>query len=90
MADISMRAKLRGLKDDTGQPLFKSDMQSGTSYALDGNCMEFPRNGVFDKSKALMIYGDFSRLVYSICQDITFKIFDQGVVFAIYKAAQGV
>lgn len=80
MADISMRAKLRGLRDDTGQPLFKSDMQGGTSYALDGNRMEFPRNGAFDKTKALMISGDFSQLVYSIRQDITFKIFDQGVV----------
>lgn len=27
MADISMRAKLRGLKDNNGQPLFKSDMK---------------------------------------------------------------
>ena len=35
MADISMRAKLRGLKDNNGQPLFKSDMQGSTSYALD-------------------------------------------------------
>ena len=33
MADISMRAKLRGLKDTTGQPIFKSDMQSGTNYS---------------------------------------------------------
>lgn len=80
MADISMRAKLRGLKDTTGQPVFKSDMQTGTNYTLDGSPMNFPRNGAFDKSKALMISGDFSQLAYSIRQDITFKIFDQGVV----------
>lgn len=80
MADISMRAKLRELKDNDGRPLFKSDMQSGTNYSLDGNTMNFPRNGAFDVSKALMISGDFSQLVYSIRQDITFKIFDQGVV----------
>lgn len=80
MADISMRAKLRGLKDTTGQPVFKSDMQTGTNYTLDGSPMNFPRNGAFDKSKALMISGDFSQLVYSIRQDITFKIFDQGVI----------
>lgn len=80
MADISMRAKLRGLKDTTGQPVFKSDMQSGTNYTLDGSPMNFPRNGAFDRSKALMISGDFSQLVYSIRQDITFKIFDQGVI----------
>ena len=80
MADISMRAKLRGLRDDTGQPIFKSDMQNGTNYSLDGSPMSFPNNGAWDKSKALMISGDFSQLVYSIRQDITFKLFTEGVV----------
>lgn len=80
MADITMRAKLRGLKDTTGQPVFKADMQTGTTYTLDGSPMNFPRNGAFDRSKALMISGDFSQLAYSIRQDITFKIFDQGVI----------
>ncbi len=80
MADITMRAKLRGLKDTTGQPVFKSDMQTGTTYTLDGSPMNFPRNGAFDRSKALMISGDFSQLAYSIRQDITFKLFDQGII----------
>ena len=80
MADISMRAKLRGLKNANGDPLFKSDMQSGTTYSLDGSPMNFPNNGAFDKSKALMISGDFSQLAYSIRQDITFKLFTEGVV----------
>lgn len=80
MADISMRAKLRGLKDENGNPIFKSDMQSGTNYALDGSPMNFPNNGSFDKSKALMISGDFSQLTYAIRQDITFKLFTEGVV----------
>ena len=80
MADISMRAKLRGLKNANGDPLFKSDMQSGTNYFLDGSPMNFPNNGSFDKSKALMISGDFSQLAYSIRQDITFKLFTEGVV----------
>lgn len=80
MADISMRAKLRGLKDSTGNPIFKSDMQGGTTYSLDGSPMNFPNNGSFDKSKALMISGDFGQLVYAIRQDITFKLFTEGVV----------
>ena len=80
MADISMRAKLRGLKDENGNPIFKSDMQSATTYALDGSPMNFPNNGSFDKSKALMISGDFSQLTYAIRQDITFKLFTEGVV----------
>lgn len=80
LADISMRAKLRGLKDEVGNPIFKSDMQGTTQYALDGSPMNFPNNGAFDKTKALMISGDFSQLVYSIRQDITFKLFTEGVV----------
>ena len=80
MADISMRAKLRGLKNTNGDPLFKSDMQSNTTYSLDGSPMNFPNNGSFYKSKALMISGDFSQLVYSIRQDITFKLFAEGVI----------
>lgn len=80
MSAIQMRAKLRGLKDMNGNPIFKTDMQGATPYALDGSPMYFPRNGAFDTTKALMFAGDWSELVYSVRQDITFKIFDQGVV----------
>lgn len=80
MSDITMRSKLRSLKDANGNPIFKSDMQSGTTYTLDGSPMTFPRNGAFDRSQALMISGDFSQLVYSIRQDITFKLFTEGVI----------
>lgn len=80
MSAIQMRAKLRGLKDPGGSPIFKTDMQGATPYALDGSPMYFPRNGAFDASKALMIAGDWNELVYSVRQDITFKIFDQGIV----------
>ena len=79
VADISMRAKLRGLKDTTGQPLFKSDMQTGTTYTLDGSPMNFPRNGAFDRSKAVMISGEFSQLADSIRQDSTCRSVDQWV-----------
>lgn len=79
-ADISMRAELRELVDNNGRPLFKTDIQSSTSYSLDGNTMKFPRNGFWDAEKAKMISGDFSQLVYSMRQDITFKLFDQGVI----------
>ena len=79
-ADISMRAKLRGLKDGNERPLFLSSMQNTGNYSLDGSAINFPRNGSFDKSEALLISGDFSQLVYSIRQDITFKLFTEGVV----------
>lgn len=80
MSAIQMRAKLRGLKDTTGQPIFKTDMQGSTRYALDGMDMYFPINGAFDPDESLMIVGDWSQLVYAIRQDMTFKIFDSGVI----------
>lgn len=80
IADISTRAKLRGLKDNNNRPLFLSSMQSAGNYSLDGSSITFPRNGAFDKTQALLISGDFSQLVYSIRQDITFKLFTEGVV----------
>lgn len=94
MADVTMRAKLRGLKDATGQPIFKSDMQGSTSYALDGSPIDFPRNGAFDKDQALMITGDFSQLVYSIRQDVTYKLLTEATIVdpstkeVIYALAQ--
>lgn len=80
MSAIQMRGKLRGLKDTTGQPIFKSDMQGATRYGLDGMDMYFPMNGAFDPAQAQMIIGDWSQLVYAIRQDMTFKIFTEGVI----------
>lgn len=80
VADISLRAKLRGLKDGNDRPLFLNSMQQAGNYSLDGSSIFFPRNGAFDKAQALLISGDFSQLVYSIRKDITFKLFTEGVV----------
>lgn len=80
IADISLRAELRDLKDKNDRPLFLSSMQQAGNYTLDGSAIRFPRNGAFDASAAKLISGDFSQLVYSIRKDITFKLFTEGVV----------
>lgn len=79
-AAISMRGKLRGLRDNDLQPIFKTDMQGSTRYALDGMDVYFPNNGAFNPTASLMIVGDWSQLVYAIRQDMTFKIFTEGVI----------
>lgn len=80
VGDLTAKAELRGLVDTTGRPLFRSDMQGATTYALDGAPMYFPDNGGFDASKAQLIAGNFKKLVYSIRQDVTVKLLDQGVI----------
>lgn len=80
MSAVSMRAALRSLVDTAKRPLFNADMQGKTQYALDGVPMTFPMNGAFDATEALMIFGDFSQLTYAVRQDISFKIFTEGVV----------
>lgn len=80
MAAVKFRATLRGLKDGVDRPLFKSDMQGSTQYTLDGVPMFFPKNGAFDPTAALMIAGDFNQLVYSIRQDVTYKILTEATI----------
>jgi HK97 family phage major capsid protein len=80
VAAIRARAALRSLKDGNQHPLFVSDMKGNTPYALDGTPLTFPQNGAFDGTIAQMIAGDFSQAVYSMRQDVTVKLLDQGVI----------
>ena len=94
MAAVKSRAMLRGVRDEAGNPIFKTDMQGSTRYALDGAPMVFRMNGSFDSTKALMIAGDFNELVYSIRQDVTYKILTEATIVdpstkeVIYSLAQ--
>ncbi len=94
MAAVQMRAKLRGMVDTQKRPLFLSDMQGHARYSLDGIPMEFPMNGAWDPEAALMIIGDFSQLVYSIRQDVTYKILTEATIVdpqskeVVYSLAQ--
>jgi HK97 family phage major capsid protein len=80
IAALSMRAGLRGLRDTTGNPIFMQTIQGGTQYALDGAPVDFPTNGAMDAATALMFSGDWSKLVYSIRQEITFKILTEATL----------
>ena len=96
MAAVKMKAMLRGLVDTNKQPIFKEigGMQDRSRYALEGAPMDFPKNGAFDPTKALLIAGDFSQLVYAIRQDVTYKILTEATIVdpqtkeVIYSLAQ--
>ena len=96
MAAVGMKAMLRGLVDSNKQPIFKEigGMQDRSRYALEGAPMDFPKNGAFDASQALLIAGDFSQLVYAIRQDVTYKVLTEATIVdpstkeVIYSLAQ--
>ena len=85
IAALNLRAKLRGLRDLQGQPLFMRTIQAATAYELDGVPVEFPRNGAVDPAQSLLISGDFSQLVYAIRQDVTYKVLTESVIMDANK-----
>ena len=94
LGDISMRSRLRALVDQNKQPIFMTTLQQATRYALDGIPLDFPMNGAWDPTEALMIAGDFNQLVFSIRQDVTYKILTEATIVdpttreVIYSLAQ--
>ena len=68
------------LRDTTGQPIFKSNMQDVARYTLDGAPITFPENGSFYANIAQLVVGDFGQAVYAIRQDVTVKILTEGVI----------
>jgi len=80
IAAMQMKARLRGLRDANGQPIFVSDMKAATPYNLDGAPLQFPLNGALDPTAALMISGNFSEAVFSIRQDLTYKVLTEAVI----------
>jgi HK97 family phage major capsid protein len=81
---MTMRSKLRGLRDGTNQPIFKAlakeGMQGSTVYTLDGEPMFFPRNGSIIPDRSLLISGDWSKLIYAIRKEITWKLMTEAII----------
>jgi len=71
---------LRVRSTDTNMPIYEPDLQNGRGGSLYGYPMEEVRNGAWDASQADLLLGDWSKAIIGTRQDITFKMFDQGVI----------
>lgn len=80
LGSMKSRSYLRGARGEDGQPIFRAGMTDGTTYQLDGNRIEFPRNGAMAADAPLLIAGDWSKLVYAIRQDMTVTRTNQAVI----------
>lgn len=80
LGSMKSRAFLRGITDNNGQPLFRNGMTGGTAYTLDGQRIEFPRNGSMTADGPLLIAGDWNQLVYAIRQDMTMTRSNEAVI----------
>lgn len=69
---VGVKGQFRMMLDTSGQPIAGTEIGNLPKYYVD--------NGAWDKDKALMVVGDFSQAVYSIRQDITYKILDQAII----------
>ena len=77
----AMRARLRGLRDSNGSPIYLDALRSDKdTAALMGAPVLYARNGAWDKAAASMIVGDSSKAVIGLRQDVTYKILDQATV----------
>jgi len=80
IAHLSMRGKLRNVRDADGQPIFKTNMQDPTRYELDGTQIFFPTDGSITAASSLLVTGMWDQLVYAMRQDITYKILTEAVI----------
>lgn len=79
IAHLSTKGKLRNTRDSNGLPIFKTSMQDSTRYELDGTPVLFPTNGAISATY-LDIAGQWDQLVYSVRQELTYKVLDQAVI----------
>ena len=77
---LKLRSKLRGLRDTQERPLFLQSVQQPGQFVLDGADIFFPRNGAVDAAESLLISGDWTKLVWSLRTDITYKLLTEAVI----------
>lgn len=74
-----MRSRLRGLRDDNGQPIFQNALQRGDPASIYGEDLLYVSNGAWDDTYAL-VAGDRSAAIIGVRQDIRYKVFTEGAI----------
>lgn len=80
VADVSMLAKLRGTRDANGNPIWATSMRDGDPDVLNGRPIFYPLNGAFEATDALLIAGSWNEAVFSIRQDVSYKMLTEAVI----------
>ena len=72
--------QLVGLRDTNGQPIYTPSLAAGSPSTLYGYPLNEVSNGAWDATKAVLLAADWTKFVVGVRQDITYQIFDQGVI----------
>lgn len=75
-----IRATLRDLRDANGGPIFSPSLTAEGVATIYGEPVAYVDNGAWDDSAADLIAGDWSKAILGIRQDITYKVFTEGVI----------
>jgi HK97 family phage major capsid protein len=80
-ARTRVKSSLRGLRDENGGLLFQPSLQAGTPARLYDEPVYYPDgNGAWEDRGVDIVAGDWSKAIIGIRQDITFRIFTEGVI----------
>lgn len=73
--------QLAGIRSQDGAPIYQPDLTaSPTGRGLYGYPLAEVANGSWDADEAILLAGDWSKAIVGIRQDISYKVFDQGVI----------
>jgi len=75
-----MRSTLRGLRASDGTPIYSPSLTGATPATLYGENVAYVDGGAWDETTADLIAGDWTQAVLGIRQDISFRVFTEGVV----------